>query len=184
MRAAISFTTLLEEPGESEFEGAARFNLALCKQLLGQSAEAAAEFERYREQNAADGRLVEVAYQLGVLHDEAGRFDAAIGEYGKALSLKPDASLATELRFRRGACHERLGDRDAALADYRKSLASKNAEDPFRISAAARCAAIYEETEDYKNALSVYRELVEHSNDPELVAVASERVAQLESIVR
>ncbi|MBN2170246.1 MAG: tetratricopeptide repeat protein [Candidatus Krumholzibacteriota bacterium] len=184
LRAAVSFTTVLDAEEPTEFDAAARFNLALCEQLLGRADEARADFERYREQHPGDERLLQVAYQLGLLHEEANRLDAAVAEYGTALGLGPEPAVETELRFRRGSCLERAGDREAALAEYRQVLARDTGDDPFRVSAAARCAAIYEEAEDYANALRSYRQLIKHAKDPELVAVATDRVAQLETIVR
>ena len=77
-----------------------------------------------------------------------------------------------------------MGDVDAALKAYQSATASAERDDPFRLSAVARCAALYEAKRDYARALTAYRDIARNAKDPELVAAATERVSQLEGSTR
>ncbi|NIO28563.1 MAG: tetratricopeptide repeat protein [Candidatus Latescibacteria bacterium] len=185
MGAAIDFTAVIDEGGSDEMALASLFNLALCKKLLGEIDEAQAALEKYREQHPEDDkRAAEVAYQLGDLHETAGRMDMAVKEYKLALSSKPSSDLKIELYYRLGVCYEQLEDINSAINAYNKAMASKNKEDAFRLSAVARCAALYEKKEDYKKAILAYKDLVRNAKDPELVVAAQERVSQLEAFAK
>jgi TolA-binding protein len=184
MRAAIDFSTVLEEKTSEEIAAASLFNMALCRRMLGETEPAQTALERYRELYAADQRAADVAYQLGDIHDAAGRTEMAAKEYRKALKAKPDKALATELHYRLGVCHETLADDTAAIKAYKKAIAATDKSDAFRLSAVARCAALYEKAEEYKKALSAYRDLIKNAKDPELVVAAKERVSQLEAVVK
>ena len=48
----------------------------------------------------------------------------------------------------------------------------------------ARIAALCEEKSNTKGALEAYRDLIRNAKDPELVAAAKERVAQLRGTVQ
>ena len=54
----------------------------------------------------------------------------------------------------------------------------------FAVPALTRCALLYEEQDDMKNALRIYRALAKASPDPELVAAADQRAKELEAVVR
>ena len=51
------------------------------------------------------------------------------------------------------------------------------------LSAVARSAGLYEETEDYPKALAAYRDLMDYAEDPELVAAATGRATELEAFI-
>jgi tetratricopeptide (TPR) repeat protein len=186
MQAAIDFTSVLDEADISkEMASASLYNLALCRSLLGETGEAQALLERYRQEHpAGDEREADVAYQIGDIHDRAGRTELAIAEYKKALAANPRADLATEIYFRIGACHEQLGDDASAISAYRKAMASGKKNDAFRLSALVRCAALYEKIEKYSKALSAYQDLIKNAKDPELVVAAKERVSQIEATTK
>jgi hypothetical protein len=45
----------------------------------------------------------------------------------------------------------------------------------------ARSAALYESRKEYAKAVTAYRDIMKNARDQELVAVAADRVSQLES---
>jgi len=183
-RAAVAFTLALEDSAAAEVRSAARYNLALCDRMLGRNDEARAELERYRTAAPHDARAAEIAYQLGDLDDTAGQTAAAAAEFQRALEARPAARLATELAFRLGRCREQLKQPDPALAAYRQAATARDRDDPFRLSAVARTAALYEAKHDYARALEAYRDLIHNAKDHELVAAATGRVSQLEAARR
>jgi TolA-binding protein len=183
-RAAMNFTDVLERDPEGDMSKASLYNLALCRRLMGSNAEAAIEFARYRERYPNDERAAEVAFQLGDIHDLAGETDQAIANLEQALAAGPEAGLRTEIYYRLGACHEKLANGPRALTAYAKAAKSKKKSDPFRLSAVARSAGLYEEAEDYQKALVAYRDLMDNSDDPELVAAATGRASELATVLQ
>jgi TolA-binding protein len=185
LRAAIDFTSVLDAAAPEEISAAALFNLALCKRVLGESEEALAMLGQYRQRYpAGDERTVDIAYHRGDIHEKAGRTEQAIEEYKRALNAKPSGGLSIELWYRIGLCREQLGNSDRAITAYRNAMAANDKDDSFRLLAVARCAGLYEDKEDFGNALAAYRELIKHSTDEELVIAAKERASQLEAILK
>jgi TolA-binding protein len=182
--ATISFSLALQDTSSREVTAAALYNLALCHRLLGQGDDARAELERYRAGFPNDARSADVAYQLGDLHDAAGRPADAEREFLAALAGRPSVKLAVELNYRVGRCREQLNNPDGALRSYVQASLTGGLTDPFRLSAVARCAALYESKKQYTRALEAYRDLIRNAKDRELVAAASDRASQLEAATR
>jgi TolA-binding protein len=182
--AAVAFTLALDDTSSKEVTAAALYNLALCHRLLGQSDEARAELERYRASFPGDARTADVAYQLGDLNDAAGKPEDAAHEFEAALAAHPSMQLTPELAFRLGRCREQLADASGALRAYVQASLTGGLNNPFRLSAVARCAALYEQKKQYARALDSYRDLIRNAKDRELVAAATERASQLEATVR
>jgi TolA-binding protein len=184
MQAAIAFTRVLEDSASGEVRAASRYNLALCQRLLGQTAEAREGLEQYRRDFPGDARAAEVAFQLGDLAELAGQSKVAAEEFDLALQSRPSRTLAIEVHYRLGRVREQLGDPDGALAAYQGAVSATDRDHPFRLSALARCAALYEARKDQARALTAYRDIMRNAKDPELVAAASDRVSQLEAGAR
>lgn len=183
MEAAVKFTAVVDQSDDKELQRAGLFNLAMAQQLLGQLADAKTSLQRYRSLYPQDERSVEVSLQLGKIDESQGEWDAAAGEYESAVNAGVSKDAICEVLYRLGQCREKLTETDKALAAYRRSMKSGDAKDSYRLSAIARCAAIYEDREDYTNAVAAYRDLIQNADDPELVAVAQNRVKELKSVI-
>jgi TolA-binding protein len=181
MAAAIAFTRTLEDSAADEIRAPARYNLALCQRQLGRPEEAHQELEAYRRDFPGDARAAEVAFQLGDLLEASGRMEEAIAEFEQALAAHPSAALKVEASYRLGRGREQRGDVDGALRSYEVALAGQDRDDAWRLSAVARCAALYESRKEYTKAVAAYRDIMRNARDQELVAVATDRVSQLES---
>ncbi len=182
MQAAVDFTGVIDADAPQEIASAALFNLAICRRMLGDAEEARRTLELYRERySSSDERAAEIAYQLGDIHDKAGRTEKALAEFSAALEAKPADELAVELNYRAGLCAEQGGDADGAIKAYRRAIGSPDKDDAFRLLAVARCAALYEDKGETGKALAAYRDLIENSKDEELVLAARERASQLKA---
>jgi TolA-binding protein len=181
MRAALSFTQVLSDSTSADVRSASRYNLALCQRQLGQNEDAKEALIRYREEHPNDARAAEVAYQLGDLEETLGDRAASLAEFQRALASRPSAALEVELQFRVGRALEQQEDLDGALKSYTKAAASMDRRNAYRLSAVARCAAIYEARKDFVRAMTAYRDIAQNSKDNELAAAAAGRASQLES---
>ena len=166
MRAGIEFSGVLEDETVDDLTSAAQFNLALCRQQLGQNAQAVADMLEYRKRFGEDKRATDIAIALADAYDQAGDTANAVAEFERALPLVSDDAQRLEIRYRMGLCHEAQGSSIEAVAVYEKAMASKDRSNPFRLSAVARLAAIHEDLEQYGRALAAYRDLARHSGDP------------------
>ena len=185
LEAAVDFTGVIDGEAPKDIAAASLYNLALCKRMIGDTEEAAKTLELYRERySATDERAADIAYQLGDIHDKAGRAEAAVEEFSRALAAKPQARLAIELHYRIGLCAEQGKDTDRAIAEYRKAMAAAEKDDDFRLLAVAHCAALYEQKGDNVKALAAYRDLIQNSKDEELVLAAREHASQLKAAAK
>jgi TolA-binding protein len=178
--AAESFTRALADSTTPDVHAAAQYNLALCRRMLGDADAARTALEAYRKDHPGDSRADDVAFQLGDLHESAGRIREAATEFENVVNGKPSASLALEAWYRLGRVREQLGEKDAALRAYANAAASGPRTHPYRLSSLARCAALYEAKGQKSKAVVAYREIIRDAKDPELVAAATGRVNQLE----
>ena len=90
---------------------------------------------------------------------------------------KKDSS--NEASFRLGHVREQRGDMSGALHAYQGAVGAADVGYAYRLSAVARCAALYEARRDYPKALAAYRDIMRNSRDPELVAAATDRASQI-----
>jgi TolA-binding protein len=178
-RASIGFLQVYEADIGDDLTRASLFTLALCRKQMGDVVQGEQFLEDYLRRYATDERAPEVAFHLGDLQERAGRTDQAVAQYERALKTHPKRELEPQLHFRLGICQEALGDDKAALTHFKAAQAHPVRSDPFRLSAVVRLAAMYEDKTQYKSALSAYKDLIRNAGDAELVAVATERVAQL-----
>jgi len=182
-QAAVTFNRVLAESASVDVRSASRYNLALCTRLLGDVEGARAALESYRKDFPGDARAVDIAYQLGDIYESTGKFAEAAAEYQQALAVNSKPALEAELAFRIGRCREQQGDTSGALRAYRQAgFAAAYKADPFRLSALARLAALYEAQRDYGKALAMYRDIAQSSSDREVAQAAAGRASQLESI--
>lgn len=179
LQAAVDFTALLEANPSAEMAAPALYNLALCQKLLGQNDEARASLERYRTAYPTDERACDVAMQLADIYDQSGSKEAAVAELERAAASAPPQGRTTELQYRLGMAREAGSNLEGALRAYQKAIDSPEKADPYRLSALARAAAIYEGQGKTERALAAYRDLMRNATDPELVAAAEERVGRL-----
>jgi tetratricopeptide (TPR) repeat protein len=181
MRAAVDFTAVLEDSIPSELASAASYNLALCQRMLGDVDKAQQMLEQYRASYPRDNRAGSIAYQLAVIHEDAGRYSDAAREYKAALAANLDSDMRVEAQFRAGYCAEQAGDEQAALSSYAAAAQYRDKANPYRLSALARSAALHEKNHEFGKALTAYRDLIKNATDPELVVAAKERASELES---
>jgi TolA-binding protein len=184
MRAAVAFTTALEDSASAEVRDPARYNLALCHRQLGDLVQARAELERYRQEFPAGAQAAEAVFQIADLDEAAGNLPAAASGFDQALNMKHGAALGAEIAFRLGRCREQLADVPGAIRAYQEARACTDRDEPFRLSALARLAALHESRKEYTRAIEAYRDIMKNSQDRELVVAAEERVEQLSASTR
>jgi len=183
-QAATQFSEVLAGEPETDIAKASLFNLGLCSRLQGQLAQATVHFMSYQRRFPTDEREADVAFQLGDVYDQSGRVSEAIAAFRAAARAKPEAALRAEIYYRMGGSFEKQNNIKKALQAYRLASRGGRADDPFRLSSVARCAVLYEDTEQYDLALASYRDLMDNAGDPELVAAAGGRASEIDAAMR
>ena len=178
--AATNFTAVLGGDPEPDVARASLFNLGLCARLQGDLDGAIGHFVAYQNRFPRDDRNAEVAFQLGDTYDQAGRIGDAIAAYRAAARAKPEPALHAEIYYRMGSCFEKQKNTKKAIQAYNLAASGEShGNDPFRLSSVARCAVLYEDTEQYDLALMAYRDLMDNAGDPDLVAAARGRASEI-----
>ncbi len=178
-QAATNFAAVLDGEAEPDIAKASLFNLGLCSRLEGDLNQAAAHFIQYQERFPKDERTADVAFQLGDTYDQSGRVRDAIEAFRAAARSKPEPALHAEIYYRMGGCFEKKDNTKKAIEAYTLAARGKLAKDPFRLSSVARCAVLFEDTEQYEMALASYRDLMNNAPDADLVAAATGRAAEI-----
>ena len=80
---------------------------------------------------------------------------------------------------RLGRAREQLKDLPGAIRAYGVARACPDVDQPYRLSALARLAALHESRREFTRALDAYRDIIHNSKDRELIAAAEDRVSQL-----
>jgi len=182
--AAEQFAQVLAGESEPDIAKASLFNLGLCSRLQGQLAQATVHFMDYQNRFPADERAADVAFQLGDVYDQSGRVNEAIAAFRAAARAKPMPELRAEIYYRMGGSFEKNNNTKKALEAYRLASRGGRPDEPFRLSSVARCAVLYEDTEQYELALASYRDLMDNAGDPELVAAAGGRAAEIAAALK
>ena len=179
MQAAVAFTTALEDSAPPEVSAPARYNLALCERQLGELEQARADLERYTREFPAGALAGQAAFQLADLDEAAGQLTLAQSGFAAVLEHSPAPALQAEAAFRLGRCREQLQDVPGAMRAYAVARSCPDLDQPYRLSALARLAALHESRREYTRAVEAYRDIIHHSKDRELTAAAEDRVSQL-----
>jgi len=177
--AATNFDAVLAGQPEPDIAKASLFNLGLCSRLTGNLDQAAGYFVQYQSRFPEDDRTADVAFQLGDTYDQSGRVSDAIAAFRAAARAKPDPALHAEIYYRMGGCFEKKDNTRKAIEAYTLASRGRLTGDPFRLSAVARCAVLFEDTEQYEKALASYRDLMNNAGDADLVAAATGRATEI-----
>jgi TolA-binding protein len=179
MQAAVAFTAALEDSAPPEVRGPARYNLALCERQLGQLEQARADLERYQREFPSGTLAPQATFQVADLDEAAGQLALAQAGFADVLARAPTPALQAEAAFRLGRCREQLHDVPGAMKAYAVARGCPDLDQPYRLSALARLAALHESRREYTRAVEAYRDIIHHSKDRELTAAAEDRVSQL-----
>jgi tetratricopeptide (TPR) repeat protein len=180
--AVEDFRRVLAMAAEDEIHAAALFNLAMCHRILGESGQALAVLEQFREkQFTGTGREIDVARTLGEIHREQGHLREAARQFQAAVELGASPDEAVELNYLAGICLKEAGDFEGALGAYAMSIESDDKTNNFRLSALAQTADLCEQDGNFDGALAAYRDLITNATDPALIGAAQHRVTQLEA---
>jgi len=184
MSAAVEFTSIMEDSVPAEIAAAALFNLALCRKMLSEPADAIEALENYKKTYGNDERAKDVSFELAELYDDAERTQEAADQYLAALEADIDGERKIVAYYRLGACRETLEDFDGAMRAYAGARRQPDRSNVFRLTALARAAGIYESRGEYSKAIKSYKDISLNAGDSELGVIAKQRISELESIAK
>lgn len=119
------------------------------------------QIAKLKETVDRDPRDADALVQLGNLYMDAAKYQQAIGYYERALAVREDANVRTDL----GICYKQSGDLEKSLAAFRK--ASEDA--PQQWQALFNEAIVLRELKRVDEARAVVAKVEQlHPNDPEV----------------
>jgi len=112
---AIShYTRILERWPESRMVVAAKFNIALCKQMMGRLREALEGFSSIVDEHPKDEYVPNCLLQMARIHCELGEYEESMKLYRKLSSSFPDF-MRDAVRFELGLVLKKMGRTEEAV---------------------------------------------------------------------
>jgi len=164
----------------TDIERTARFNLAVCYDLLARDEGALSAYKRFVHRFPRDARSAEAYYRIGILERRAKRLDAAAESFAMVWTLpeSPEAFRSASI-YQAGRCLERQRRNEEARGVYRLALALEDTDDEHRLAALSRLAFLLRDTEPLR-ALEIYRDLADHSDGSVYRALARQHLLELQ----
>ncbi|MCX7886759.1 MAG: tetratricopeptide repeat protein [Verrucomicrobiae bacterium] len=163
----------------------ARFGQGDALSELGQFADALTVFENLTKQFPNHPLAVEAEGRKGDCLFTLGRYEEAVASYRKALDGARDAATRNQALFKLGQCYEKLARPDEAVQFYARALyetatspATNEPPERFWTAKAARAAAaLKEQQQQWRDAITIYQRLAEVC--PELKPLAEDRIRRI-----
>ena len=179
-RRAIHNEKLRRVAETTDIERTARFNLAVCYDMLARDENALSAYKRFVHRFPRDARSAEAYYRAGILERRARRLDAALASFTMVWQL-PEAPAAFRAAsiYQAGRCLERQRRNAAARDVYGLALALEETSDEHRLAALSRLAFLLRNDEPLR-ALEIYRDLADHSDGSVYRALARQHLLELQ----
>ncbi len=170
------FLSLIQDFPKSNLAADAYYSLGLIAANKSRPQEAIENFKRAMEFNKPELN-VKAVFALGDLFYELEDYTQALTFYRKGIVLAPEKE-APALQIKIAESLEAKGDLESAISEYLKA----SADDKLKTKAFLRLARIYEDKDDFKEAIKFYEKVLAAGD--ENAAYAKERIDWLESNIR
>lgn len=164
----------------TDIERTARFNLAVCYDMMDRDESALSAYKRFARRFPRDSRSAEAYYRAGILEQRARRLGAAVESFAMVWQAPqvPAHFLAASI-YQAGRCLERQRRPDEAREVYRRALNLERRDDEHRNAALLRLAFLLRDHEPL-SALEIYRDLADNSAGSVYRALARQHLRELQ----
>jgi TolA-binding protein len=159
------------ELGKSDLAGTSAVAIADIKVKQGQFD---AAISLYNEVIRDYANLEHLIYpKIAETYRNMNKYEEALKFYNKSLSLVPARQVA-QIQFKIAETKEAQGKKDEAIEEYLKVTYLYSENNELCVKSLLRIAAIYEDKDDFKEALNVYKKII--SMNVEEAKYAQERI--------
>lgn len=128
------WTAVKQDPSNSYYYS----QIARCNQELGQITEALNAYaESISNSTNANSELTTVYLERGLLYSKKGKYELAIKDFNKALSLNVERAPYFDLYLEKGRCHRKLKQYTQSIADLSTAIEKHKATGNTKIAAVA-----------------------------------------------
>ncbi len=178
VEAAKAFQNFIDQyPKDSQLRDA-YLNLILSYQKAEKPAEGAEACKHFLKAFPGDAEASHTYLQMGHMLKSIGQGPKAAEAYQK---VKKDSQYAIEAYYSLGQWYQEQADYQKALKAYEVLLPMRPRENEQRLSGVAMLAEFYERLGRKEESLKMYKEVAKFSQNPDWVAGAKQKIANLRS---
>lgn len=180
LQAAQNYRLILEKYPLPEYSADALYNLGVCYEREKMWTDAIQTYLLYSEKYPSGARAQDVSLHVGIAYHQMQKYREACGYLEKFL-VKGKAAALPELLYRLGDAHDHLGETEQALGFYRRARSLNPPGNEYRLLALSQLGALLEKRREIENAIAIYRDIRENSQNAAWRQLASKRIHDLES---
>lgn len=178
LSASDHFLLITQNHPDCEFYAHALQNAGWCYERLGEQENAVRYLSQYlRENPQADDRQ-KIKLHLGSLAAETGKWQEAI-TFFKELRASQDTGIATEAAYRLATVYMERQNWQAARQALKDAITKGDSNDFYRLNAMSQLAAMYENEQDWRKAVALYKLLADDAPEERWRTAAQERIQAL-----
>jgi len=180
--AVDAYRSLVQKYEDSEFASAALNNMALAQKKLLRLADAADTYSKLALTYPKDPYAKDALFEVGKIKHELKRYGEAILVLKDLIPKLPkgDERIFESLAIIAEGYHS-SNDSDEAIKTLRELSGMVNSRSPWKLEAYRQMGDIYEKTESWTKAVSVYEEGARSSSDKKVASSFRERAKYLRS---
>jgi TolA-binding protein len=174
--------TIEKYPG-TDYAKNSLFNAALCYSELNKMDEAITDYKAYAQKYKDDPKSKDIPGQIASTYLTQKRYKEAIDAYteiAKSTTGTADDAKA-EAWYRVGDIYKTMEQTDAAITAFRNLIDVKPANNQFRVSALIAMAQLYEDKQDWKNAVAIYQYIASSGAQKDYTDGATSRISDIKA---
>lgn len=181
--ASFYYERVIEKYAGSEYAQNAMYNVALVYSELKKPDESISAYRRFMKEYPADPKAKDLPLMIAGMYLEQKRYKDAITEYN-AISVDPKVPDAGKLEalYRAGDIYNTQEDQDNAIAVFKRLVDMKPKDSVFRVTGLVNLATIYEEKQQWVNAVDTYKLISVSGGQKDYVDGALGRISEIKRV--
>jgi tetratricopeptide (TPR) repeat protein len=179
--AATSFRFVINRDAPAGMKADAMYNLAVALKKDHDFNGALKAWEAFTGAYPQDSRQIDALLETSAIYETLRLPESAVKIYEQLLDDKRVAPAKKQTLYARmGEIAVESGNKDKAMEAYTHLLTMAPLSADARLSGLAQLAAMYEEKEDWQNALTVYRQIAQSRGRADWVKAAVKRNKEIQ----
>jgi TolA-binding protein len=173
--AIFYYEKIIEKYPGTEYETNAMYNVALAYGESGQQDESIAAYKRFAKTYPADTKSKDIPMQIAGIYLESKRYKDAVAAYDDVYKTAKDDATKDEALYREGDIYSQTEQIDKAIDIDSLFMKMGPKDNVFRVTALVSLASLYEQKQDWKDAVNVYNEVAVSNGPANYVEGAKQR---------
>jgi tetratricopeptide (TPR) repeat protein len=157
------------------------YNVALAYGESGQQDQSIAAYKRFAKTYPADTKSKDIPMQIAGIYLESKRYKDAVAAYDEVYKAAKDDAAKDEALYREGDIYSQTEQVDKAIEIDSLFMKMGPKDNVFRVTALVSLASLYEQKQDWKDAVNVYNEVAVSNGPANYVEGAKQRSKDIQS---